>query len=263
MLRSTGKRHFSTLISKRRRQKHDEFTAQAEEAKERKETGQKRADKDENVKEKILDAALAVVPDLGFSQEAIKKGVEMAGLPKVSNGIITNGPIDLVHHHYEKANSLLEVGMKDEIKGLEDSTEVKAVPFLRKHCQKRLQMNVPYMKHWPQALGMMALPSNHAKSLNYGLNLVDTMWYCAGDRSLDYNWYSKRLMLLGVLKSTELVMLSDNSKDFKDSWEFLDRRFSDIRDLSGIIKSGHITNDVSSVLGGLGQTAKVLFGLPR
>ena len=173
-------RHFSTLVT--RRSKHDEFTAQAEEAKERKETGQKRADKDEHIKEKILNAALGFVPDLGFSQNAIEKGVELAGLPKVSSGII-KGPIDLVHHHYDQANNLLETQMKAE------QEKASITQFLRKHSEARLKMNVPYIKHWPQALGLMALPQNHVKSLNYGLTLVDTMWHCAGDKSLDYNWY--------------------------------------------------------------------------
>ena len=258
MLRS---RHLSTMAS-RRWQKHDEFSAQAEEAKERKETHQKRADKDEDVRTKILDHALAHVPDLGFSKEAIEKGVEAAGLPKVSTGIISNGPIDLVHHHYEKSNSHLELLMKAEVNELKSKEEtVKASPFLRKHCETRLKMNVPYMKHWPQALGMMALPQHHFKSLDYGLNLVDTMWFHAGDRSLDYNWYTKRMMLLGVYKSTELAMMSDASADYKDTWDFLDRRFLDIRDLSGILKGG--PSDIASILGGVGVTAKVLMGLPR
>ena len=258
MLRS---RHFSTIAS-RRWQKHDEFSAQAEEAKERKETNQKRADKDEDVKGKILDAALVHVPEFGFSKEAIEKGVDAAGLPKVSNGIITNGPIDLVHYLYEKSNSDLEVQMKAEVKELETKDEkAKAAPFLRKYCETRLRMNVPYMNHWPQALGMMALPQNHLKSLDFGLNLVDTMWYHAGDRSLDYNWYTKRMMLLGVYKSTEVAMISDTSPDYKESWEFLDRRFLDIRDLSGILKGG--PSDAASILGGIGVTAKVFLGLSR
>ena len=44
---------------------------------------------------------------LGWSKESIDKGVEEMKLPKISSGIITNGPIDLVHYHYEKSNNLL------------------------------------------------------------------------------------------------------------------------------------------------------------
>ena len=62
-------------------------------------------------------------------------------------------------------------------------------------------MNTPYLGHWANALALMAAPQNVPKSMNFGLNLVDSMWFHAGDKSLDYNWYTKRLMLLGNLNN--------------------------------------------------------------
>lgn len=35
-------------------------------------------------------------------------------------------------------------------------------------------------------------------------------------------------MFLGAYISTELFMLTDKSKDFRDAWEFLERRLDDI-----------------------------------
>ena len=82
----------------------DEFSQHEDEIKFKQETDRKRFDKDENIRGKILNAALDFVPELGWTKEAIEKGVEKAELPKVSSGVISNGPIDLVHHHYEQAN---------------------------------------------------------------------------------------------------------------------------------------------------------------
>lgn len=42
------------------------------------------------------------------------------------------------------------------------------------------------------------------------------------------NWYSKRLTLAAIYKSTELFMIQDKSENFKDTYEFLDNRLSDL-----------------------------------
>ena len=89
-----------------------------------------------------------------------------------------------------------------------------------------------------------------------------SMWHYAGDKSLDYNWYTKRITLLGIYKSTELAMMQDSDKDdFKNTWDFLDRRFEDLRDLSGIMKGG--PQDLGKMVNSIGTTLKVLIGLPR
>lgn len=100
-------KRLSTLCSARRLQKFDEFSQKAEEDKEKSEKHRQRLDKDEDIRSKILEAALAFVPEKGWSKEAIESGVEKSELPKVSTGIVTNGPIDLVHFHYERSNLLL------------------------------------------------------------------------------------------------------------------------------------------------------------
>ena len=84
---------------------------------------------------------------------------------------------------------------------LSKETKIRPSVFLRKHVENRLRMNTPYLGHWANALALMAAPQNVPKSMNFGLNLVDSMWFHAGDKSLDYNWYTKRLMLLGNLNN--------------------------------------------------------------
>ena len=46
------------------------------------------------------------------------------------------------------------------------------------------------------------------------------------------NWYSKRLTLAGIYKSTELFMIQDKSENFGDTYQFLDNRFDDLANFS-------------------------------
>jgi ubiquinone biosynthesis protein COQ9 len=54
------------------------------------------------------------------------------------------------------------------------------------------------------------------------------MWRAAGDRSHDYNYYTKRGLLAGVWTSTLLFWLNDRSEGSEATWAFLDRRIEDV-----------------------------------
>jgi len=57
---------------------------------------------------------------------------------------------------------------------------------------------------------------------------ADVIWAKAGDTATDYNHYTKRGLLSGVIISTTLVWLSDESENHADSYEFLSRRIENV-----------------------------------
>lgn len=74
----------------------------------------------------------------------------------------------------------------------------------------------------------MALPENIPYSVKHLAELVDEIWFLAGDNSHDLNWYSKRMLLAAVYSSTELFMTTDTSENFELTREFLGRRIVDV-----------------------------------
>ena len=103
------------------------------------------------------------------------------------------------------------------------------------------------MNKWPQAMAIKAMPQNAVDSLKNLSTLVDDIWFYAGDKSTDFNWYTKRVSLAGVYKSTEVYMLQDSSEDYQDSWEFLDRRLEDLTTIGKFARnmqeSGTVVSD--------------------
>ncbi|MBE2991925.1 COQ9 family protein [Sphingomonas sp. CFBP 13603] len=79
-----------------------------------------------------------------------------------------------------------------------------------------------------RALAILALPQNLAKATRLGWRTVDTIWRAAGDVATDYNYYTKRTILLGVYASTITVFLDDESEGLADSRAFLGRRINGI-----------------------------------
>ena len=81
----------------------------------------------------------------------------------------------------------------------------------------------------------MALPSNVGPSLSELHALSDEIWYLSGDVSVDTSWYTKRASLSTIYAATELFMTTDRSTDFKDTRDFMDRRFRDVQSLGSAV----------------------------
>src|SRR3954451_1953464 len=79
-----------------------------------------------------------------------------------------------------------------------------------------------------RALAILAQPQNLALAARLGWRAADRMWRIAGDRATDFNHYSKRVILMGVYGSTQLVYLDDDGEDLAATRAFLDRRLSDV-----------------------------------
>ncbi|XP_017885913.1 ubiquinone biosynthesis protein COQ9, mitochondrial isoform X2 [Ceratina calcarata] len=193
---------------------------------------------EKNIKSKILDASLNYVHDLGWSQKAISAGAESIGYPGVIHGLFPNRGADLVQYFYLTCNKELNKILKEESLANEESPNKvkKALEFqVRDAVETRLRMVIPFKKTWPQALALMALPPNVPMSLANLLTLVDDICYYAGDRSVDINWYTRRVVLAGIYKTTELYMLQDNSEDHNRTWNFLERRIKDATQIHAIL----------------------------
>ena len=65
------------------------------------------------------------------------------------------------------------------------------------------------------------IPGNILLGVKCYSRTCDLIWRYAGDKSEDFNYYTKRGLLLGVYTSSRLFYLSDNSKDFTKTKEFI------------------------------------------
>nr|XP_029732837.1 ubiquinone biosynthesis protein COQ9, mitochondrial-like isoform X3 [Aedes albopictus] len=259
----------SKLCSTHVRETFDEFRAR-EEQKEKKTLTQnilnsrtEANDKDIKVlvvKESILEAALDYVPSHGWSKNALVKGAESVNYPSVVNGLFPKGGIELLNYFHTHCNKKLADQLKRITSGNNDAQD--SAKFARKAIEIRLRMLIPYLQHWPQALGLMSLPPNIPASLAHILTLVDEICYYAGDRSVDFNWYTRRVGLASIYKATELYMLQDNSQDFEKTWKFLGRRVEEARILHDfLIKSEHASVHIQNAVGSTFSTARNILGL--
>ncbi len=92
----------------------------------------------------------------------------------------------------------------------------------------RIEALGPHREAARRAVSFLALPPNAAGGLGCLYRSVDAMWRAAGDRSADFNFYTKRALLAGVYGATLLYWFDDRSENCAETWKFLDRRLDDV-----------------------------------
>jgi ubiquinone biosynthesis protein COQ9 len=93
-------------------------------------------------------------------------------------------------------------------------------------------------------------PRHMREAARFVWQAADKIWMAAGDTATDYNFYTKRVLLIAVMKSTLAFWLNDNSLNHKDTWDFLDRRIDDVMKLGkgiSVIKTVGVSDIMSFV----------------
>lgn len=227
-------------------------------------------EKIQQVRSDILEASLKFVSSHGWSHEAISHGAESIDYPGVAHGMFPNGAIELIHYFYSKSNRKLIEQLQQELNDSGESSQggekiaEKLSPrdFAIRAIRLRLEMILPYKDTWPQALAIMTLPQNVPTSLAQLLTLVDDICYCAGDRSVDIGWYTRRIGIASIYKMVELYLLQDQSPGHQKSWEFLDGRMDEAIHIQEFLNtSDQKTQIMARALGSAFQTARNILGV--
>ena len=102
---------------------------------------------------------------------------------------------------------------------------------------------------------LFALPQHALDGAACVYRTCDMIWRAIGDTSTDFNFYTKRGLLSGVLTSTMLYWFGDNSEDNAETWKFLDRRIADVMQIekvkSAVLKVASTLPSPLTILGAL------------
>ncbi len=183
----------------------------------------------EALREKLLAAVLRHVAFDGWSESALRAAArDLEVEPVLAFNAFPGGPADLIEAFSAAADqAMLEALEKRDLAAMKVHERVAAAVRLR------LEQVAPQREAVGRGLAFFALPQNAPLGLRCLYRTVDAIWYAAGDRSTDYNFYSKRLLLAGVYSSTLLFWLNDKSDGYAATWAFLDRRIAEVLKIAG------------------------------
>ncbi|MCB1556531.1 MAG: COQ9 family protein [Alphaproteobacteria bacterium] len=96
-------------------------------------------------------------------------------------------------------------------------------------AKTRMKCLHPHKDAVRMALSYWILPPREARAAQALWATADRIWRWAGDTATDYNRYTKRSLLCGVLATTTLAWLNENDDpDHQKTDAFLDRRIENV-----------------------------------
>jgi ubiquinone biosynthesis protein COQ9 len=169
--------------------------------------------------DRLLDAMLELAPETGWTEASLSRAAARAGLTDGQVQLATpNGVGDLLDLLGRRAARAAEARLaQPDIQAMKVrekvATAVRAwLAFLEPHkaAVKRAAGSPTNLLTGPKGLWAAA----------------DAVWSGLGDKSTDYNWYTKRMILSGVIGSTLVAWLGTDDPAQVDA--FLDRRIENV-----------------------------------
>jgi ubiquinone biosynthesis protein COQ9 len=187
-----------------------------------------------NIRDAILKQALPAVAFDGWTAKMLEKAAIDAGYESsMAAAVFPEGVGGALDHFAD----LIDRQMLENLAKI-DAHELKVRERIRAAVMARLEVLQPYREAERLAVAYWSRPFRVARGGRQLWRTADRIWSWAGDTSTDYNRYTKRGLLSGVLASTTLAWLNDEDS----APAFLDRRIENVmqwgRVLGKIRKSG-------------------------
>ena len=195
----------------------------------------------DDLRNNILKYSLQYVKELGWTNEALVKGMHDAlshnnnnnssssnhqeEYSSLAHAVVARGPTEMIELFIENKRIHVADVMKsyDNSDINNDQNDNIIYNSLNKALNAHIDYLGPYIHTWPGALALMADPMQVPNSISImdGI-LVDLINY-TNIKTKRMDWYSERALLLLVYSSVELHMISDTSDNFKDTKSFVER----------------------------------------
>jgi len=197
-----------------------------------------------DTRDRIIAPFLVNVTFDGWSKKSLSAAAIAAGYDE-SMGLraFPGGMTEVADHFADWSDRR----MLAELEAL-DLADMKVRERIHTGIKVRLQLNAPYRESIRRLLSFMALPGNAPLALRLAWRTASVIWYAAGDRSADWNHYSKRGLLASVYTSTILYWLADEADeqgDYPETWAFLDRR------IENVLRAFSLPGRIKKAFGGL------------
>lgn len=180
------------------------------------------------LKHAVLEKALIHVSFSGWQDDVITEALkDLEQDPSWNWRLFPEGTRDLL----EFWSLSLDQKML-EILNQENTATLKIREKIALAVQTRIRLLIPHRDAAIQASRFFLRPQHAPLALRLVAKTVSEIWYWAGDRSTDYNYYTKRILLGGVYSSTLAYWLKDTSADFEKTWLFLNKRIENVLALS-------------------------------
>jgi ubiquinone biosynthesis protein COQ9 len=160
----------------------------------------------------------------GWTRKAVDSAAQQIGIDPVKARLaMPKGQAELIDLYIQEVDRALAAWFTPErLKDMKIREKIRSLVW------RRLEIMGPAREAVRRALAILSMPQNIPLGLRISWRSADLMWRIAGDISIDFNHYTKRITLGAVYGSTLLVWLDDKSEGWTETAAFLDRRIDNV-----------------------------------
>ena len=182
---------------------------------------------DDMTLDELREALAALLPAHavfdGWTEQTLAGAAAELGIPADRAALCFDGPVDMIDAWFAAIDRAMVAKLPPEkIARMKIRERIAALVLAR------LDAAAAHPDAMRRALSIMARPKNAPKAAKLGWRAADAMWRAAGDNSVDFAWYTKRMTLAALYASTLMAWMDDDSEGFADTRGFLDRRIDNV-----------------------------------
>ncbi|WP_029416289.1 COQ9 family protein [Brevundimonas bacteroides] len=147
----------------------------------------------DNKEQAVLDAAIRLAPTLGWNARMVREACAAEGLSAGDQELLLpNGARDLAALLSRRHDSRA-------LEALGSAEGLKIRERIAQAVSARMEAGADDLEATRKCSGFLALPTNADLGLSLAWETADHLWRWAGDTATDWNHYSKRTILSGIL----------------------------------------------------------------
>jgi len=191
----------------------------------------------------VLEEFLKLCPLEGWNDEVLKKSCLACKIDEnFSHLVFENGALDVA----EFFSRNIDDEMTTKIKTL-DLDQMKIRDKIKEAVKIRLNLNSSHKVAIKRMISFYYNPKNSANALKNCYKTADLIWKAIGDKSTDFNFYSKRVILGKIYVRTLICFVDDSSENNNKTWNLLDS------EIGKVMKIGKIKNSAKKLVEKLGN----------
>jgi len=172
----------------------------------------------------IIAATLPHVPFDGWSMKSLIQGAQDAGYSRSDAlRVFPMGAMQAVDCFF----ALSDEAMKEALTRYHLDT-MKIRERITLAVKLRIEVHDAHPEALRRATSLYILPFNLGRAMHSLYRTMDAIWFAIGDKSTDFNFYSKRATLAGVYVATLNYWQADSSPGHQATWDYLDRRIETV-----------------------------------
>jgi ubiquinone biosynthesis protein COQ9 len=185
------------------------------------------------IKDKILTVALEDAAFDGWNADMVQAAAEKAGYERaMAKAVFPDIVTDILVHLSDWADRQ----MLEKLEEIEPES-MRVRDRIRLAVQTRLSVLKDHKESVKASSRYWLHPFRKFQAAKMVWSTADCIWDWAGDTATDYNRYTKRGLLSGVLTSTMLYWMNDDSENQEKTLRFLDSRIENVMQLGKVIST--------------------------